>query len=200
MTVKVCGMILSFMKFTFKILFAITFIVSFGAKATFKAGQVYRLKKPITLLKKAAPTIASPQEAASVEKSILTGPGLVVGYWSLEKKDFQKTDRLAPGLCEFRSEATSAVDGKMTVPKKTTFKVSSPIRAEDATVQDPKALSLKNCLVMDAISEKGPHSQRPQIHIQCCSDKELPTPASHQEFNEQIQESLKPILKLVSEE
>jgi hypothetical protein len=188
------------MKVSFKILFAVFFLASMGAQATFKAGQVYRLKKALTLTKKASPTLVSPQGAASVEKSVLTGPGPAVAYWSLEKKEFAKTDRLSPGVCELRSEARSAVDGKLSFPKKSTFKVSSPIRAEDATVQDPRALSLKNCLVMDAISEKGPPSLRPQIHIQCCSDKDLPTPASHQEFNEQIQESFKSILKLISEE
>jgi hypothetical protein len=161
------------------------FLNSVSAFATFKAGQVYKLKRAIAFVKEPTLESTEPHEGSAHFSTL----------WSLKDKKFAKATQLAPGLCELTVVQKSANTNTVMYEKGAKFKVSTPISSEDAHLKS----TLKNCLVMDALSEETGAKEKPQIQFQCCSEKDLPTAASRQEFNEEIQEKLKPLWKLFSD-
>jgi hypothetical protein len=171
---------------------------SIQAVATFDAGQVYRVKQTVSLTKESAPaTISSPEAVKTIETSETTTLRPHVAFWSIEKKEFQSANRVAPGLCEIQALVKSSLQADIKIPKKALYKFSSPMRSEDEANQT--GLPLKNCLVFDGVSEGKKLPLAPEIQFHCCSEVELPTAASRQDFNQRIQDSLKPVLKLISE-
>lgn len=183
------------MTHTLSLLLAASLLLSFEAQATFKAGQIYKLKRTLTLTpktEKATMEGPSPADSAAFEM-----------FWSLDKKKVVKAEKAAPGLCELIVVQKAVAGKEVKIRKGAIYKFSTPMTADDASADASTGAAstnaAKNCLVMDALSEEHGAAEKPQIQFTCCSEKDLPTPASHQDFNELMQERLKPLLKLISE-